>query len=79
MLYSRWEDLHEWLESYHICAISEAVNSMVKFRFGAAARGNELNHGKRLRCGSELVRHNIRRGEYLEIMGDVVLHCRRCA
>ena len=30
---------------------SETVNSMVKCRFGAAARGNGLNRGRRLRRG----------------------------
>jgi hypothetical protein len=55
-------------------SISETVNSMVKCRFGAATRGNNLNRGRRLRRGSKLVGHNIQRVGYLEIMGDVVPH-----
>jgi transposase len=51
MLYSLWKDPQEWLENYHMRSISEMVNSMVKCRFGAAARGNDLNRGRRLRRG----------------------------
>ena len=61
MLYSLWEDPQGWLEEYHMRSISETVNSMVKCRFGAAARGNGLNRGRRLRRGPKLVGHNIRR------------------
>ena len=77
MLYSLWEDPQGWLEEYHMRSISETVNSMVKCRFGAAARENGLIRGRRLRRGSKLVGHNIRRVGYLEVMGDVVPHWRR--
>ena len=77
MLYSLWEDPQGWLEEYHMRSISETVNSMVKCRFGAHAWGNGLNRGRRLRRGSKLVGHNIRRVGYLEVMGDVVPHWRR--
>jgi transposase len=38
MLYSLGEYPHEWLEHYHMRSISETVNSMVKYRFGAPLR-----------------------------------------
>ena len=61
MQYLLWDDPHEWLENYHMRSISEMVNSMVKCRFGAATRGNGLIRGRKLRRGSKLVGHNIRR------------------
>ncbi len=78
MFYSLWKDPQEWLENYHMRSISETVNSMVKCQFGAAARGNGLIRGRKLRRGPKLVGHNIRRVGYLEVMGDVVPHWRGC-
>ena len=72
-----WKDPQEWLENYHMRSISETVNSMVNCQFGAAARGRDSTHGRRLRCGSKLVGHNIRRVRYPEIMGGAVPHWRR--
>ena len=79
MQYLLWEYPREWLEHYHMRSISETVNSMVKFRFGAVARGNGLNRGRRLRRGSKLGGHNIRRVGYLEVSGGVVPHWHRSA
>jgi len=76
MLYSLWEDPHEWLEEYHMRSISETVNSMVKCRFGAPLR-KRLDSRKETETRLKLVGHNIRRVGYLEIMGDVVPHWRR--
>ena len=77
MLYSLWEDPQGWLEEYHMRSISETVKTITKCRFGAHAWGRDLNRGRRLRRGSKLVRHNIQRVGYLEVMGDVVPHWRR--
>ncbi|MCK4459709.1 MAG: hypothetical protein KAU52_08310 [Methanosarcinales archaeon] len=76
MLYSLWEDPHEWLENYHMRSISETVNSMVKCRFGAPLK-RRLDSRKETETRLKLVGHNIRRVGYLEIMGDVVPHWRR--
>ncbi|PXF62011.1 MAG: hypothetical protein C4B59_01980 [Candidatus Methanogaster sp.] len=78
MLFSLWEDPHEWLEHYHMRSISETVNSMVKYRFGAPLR-KRLESRKETETRLKLVGHNIRRVGYLEIMGDVVPHWRRSA
>jgi len=51
-------------------SISETVKTIMKCRFGAAARENGLIRGRRLRRGSKIV-------GYLEVMGDVVPHWRR--
>jgi transposase len=47
MLFSLWKDPQRWLEVYHMRSISETVKTIVKRRFGAAARGNGLNRRMR--------------------------------
>jgi len=64
MLYLLWED-------------PQGVVRRVSYMFDL---GNDLNRGRRLRRGSKLVGHNIRRVGYLELMGDMVPHWREgCA
>ncbi|RZB32824.1 MAG: hypothetical protein SRB2_04213 [Desulfobacteraceae bacterium Eth-SRB2] len=51
MLYSLWQDPQKWLEEYHMRSISETVKTIVKCRFGAAAREKDLIRGRRLKPG----------------------------
>ncbi|MEA1894838.1 MAG: hypothetical protein U9N36_06510 [Euryarchaeota archaeon] len=66
MLYSLWEDPHEWLENYHMRSISETVNSMVKCRFGAPLR-KKLDSRKETEtrleaCGTQYLKSGVSGG-----------------
>ena len=61
------------MEQYYMRSISETVNSIVKYRFGAPLR-KRLDARKVTETQLKNVAHNVRRIGYLEIMGDIVPH-----